>query len=213
MLKDGASKKRGSRKTKRANRSSAQPSDDSDSMWGSQNRRDHEDNLRKKDDDSVSSSSDENGDKRRRRSVTSCNESVDSQEVTGDEIEDPSILSLLSPSTNTPFHLLPTRREDLLPTIPPPSTKPPHNLNKTSIPQTIINELNSESVRKWVNEQIAVDISGLTNPASWRLGQIILPQIAGVLFSNKCAGMWPEGETSRVLLPLASDNDKDLLQP
>ena len=57
----------------------------------------------------------------------------------------------------------------------------------------------------------AIEVSGLTNPASWRLGQNILPQIAGVQFSSKCAGMWSECETPRLLLPLALDDDKDLL--
>ena len=51
----------------------------------------------------------------------------------------------------------------------------------------------------------------MTNPASWRLGQNILPQIAGVLFSSKCAGMWPDGVSPRLLLPLASDEDNELL--
>ena len=114
-----------------------------------------------------------------------------------------------SPSTNPQSSLFPIKREELIPTIPFP--KPPRTLNTTTIPRKIINELNSESVRKWINEQTAIEVSGLTNPASWRLGQNIVPQIAGVLFSSKCAGMWPDGVSPRLLLPLALDEDKDLL--
>ena len=62
-----------------------------------------------------------------------------------------------------------------------------------------------------INEQTAIEVSGLRNPASWRLGQNILPQIAGVLYSSKCAGMWPDGVPPRLLLPLALDEDNDLL--
>ena len=65
------------------------PSDDSNSTWGSQNRRVHEESLKENDDDSVSSISDDYGEKRRRRSVSS-REAADFREVPEDEIEDPS---------------------------------------------------------------------------------------------------------------------------
>ena len=52
------------------------------------------------------------------------------------------------PSTIPPSSLFPIRREDLMSTIPYPLPKPPQTLNTTTIPQTIINELNSESLSR-----------------------------------------------------------------
>ena len=67
MPKD-AGKKKGAKRSKRATRSTAAPSDESDSTWGSGNRRILKEGIKKNDDDSVSSISEENGDTRRKNS-------------------------------------------------------------------------------------------------------------------------------------------------
>ena len=103
MMKDAAAKKRGTKRSKRAIRSVAGPSYDSDTAWGSKNRRIHQESLRKRDNDSVSSLSDDNGEKRRRRSVSTRNEVSASHKVPGDGVEDPSVPSPPPYSTNPPF--------------------------------------------------------------------------------------------------------------
>jgi hypothetical protein len=151
MPKNGASKKKGSR-PKRATRSFAQPSDDSVSTLGSENRRVFDEGTARNDDNSISSVSEEDG--RRRRSIR--REAADSHSP----IEDPLEPTLLHEPT---IFTLPYSKRRFSTHDPTPRTR---TLNTTTIPQTIINELNSESVRKWINEQTAIEVSGLSNPAS-----------------------------------------------
>ena len=90
----------------------------------------------------------------------------------------------------------------------PPITNNP-TINTTTLQQTIISSLDSETVRQWEQEQRALQNAGFNDPPSYRLADSVLPILASMALSHH--KWWPEGITAHLLQPLTKNEDRSIL--